>query len=390
MPGEHQPLTDALVEPGFNARDPHPHHARLRAEAPVAWNDTVGFWALSRYAEVHEVSCDPGRFCSGKGILTMEIGVEYPSPPTMMHTDPPAHTAYRKLVQPGFKPSLMAALEPVARERLADLVATVEPGEAIDVVPAVSVPFTLRIISDLLGVPDSEWERFFHWSEAMIPGALDLTPEEREVIQGEMRAYFLGVIAEKRAAPVEDLISVLGAEQLTDDELYMFLNQLLVAGNETTRNTISGGLWALAERPDQWQRLVEDRSLVSSAVEEILRWTTAVIAFMRTATGDTELGAVPIAAGDPVLMLYTSANRDEAQFGPTAGEFDVGRNPNHHLAFGFGAHYCIGAALARLEVRLVLEALLDRFTAVEPAGDVAWSPSDIIAGVTSAPLRFTP
>ncbi len=389
MPGVHEPLTDALVEPGFNARDPFPHYARLRDEAPVAWNEPVGFWALSRHAEVHEVSTDPGRFSSKGGILTMEIGIEYPSPPTMMHTDPPEHTAYRKLVQPGFKPSLMTALEPVARERLVDLLQRVAPGETVDVVEAVSVPFPLRIISDLLGLPDDNWEQLFYWSEAMIPGALDLTPEDRERIQVDMRAYFFEVIAQRRAEPREDLISVLAAEHLTDDELYMFLNQLLVAGNETTRNTISGGLWALAERPDQWQRLVEDRSLLPTAVEEILRWTTAVISFMRTATADTTLGGQAIAAGDPVLMLYSSANRDEAQFGPTADQFDVGRSPNHHLAFGFGAHFCIGAALARLEVRLVLEELLDRFRALEPAGEVTYSPSDIIAGVTSAPLTFT-
>lgn len=388
MPGVHEPLTDALIEPGFNARDPFPHYARLRAEAPVAWNATQGFWALSRYAEVHEVSIDPARFSSKGGILTMEIGIEYPTPPTMMHTDPPEHTAYRKLVQPGFKPSLMAALEPTARDRLADLIDRITPGEPVEFVAAVSVPYPLRIVSDLLGLPDEDWEQFFFWSEAMVPGTLDLTPEERAEIQVDMRAYFLSVIAERRASPRHDLISVLAGEDLSDDELYMFLNQLLVAGNETTRNTISGGLWALAQHPDQWQRLVEDRALIPSAVEEILRWTTAVISFMRTATVDTELAGRAVAAGDPVLMLYASANRDEAQFGPTADRFDVGRDPNPHLAFGFGAHYCIGAALARLQVRLVLEELLTRFRTLEPAGAVAYSPSDIIAGVTSAPLRF--
>ncbi len=388
MPGTHEPLTDPLVDPGLHARDPWSVYARLRAEAPVAWNDTVGFWALSRYAEVHEVSCDPKRFSSKGGILTMEIGIDYPTPPTMMHTDPPDHTAYRKLVQPGFKPSLMTALEPVARERLLTLLANVEADEPVDFVPAVAVPFPLRIIGDLLGLPDSDWETFFYWSEATIPGALEIDAEERARIQADMRDYFLGVIAERRAEPREDLISVLVAEDLNDDELYMFLNQLLVAGNETTRNTISGGLWALAEHPDQWQRLVENRSLIPSAVEEILRWTTAVISFMRTATEDTTLGDQAIAAGDPVLMLYASANRDEAQFGPTADRFDVGRSPNHHLAFGFGAHYCIGAALARLEVRLVLEELLARYRTMTPAGPVAHSPSDIIAGVTSAPLLF--
>ncbi len=388
MPGPHEPLTDALHEPGFWARDPHPHLARLRAEAPVAWNDTLGYWALTRYAECHEVSTEPTRFSSKKGILTLEIGVEYDSPPTMMHTDPPEHTAYRKQVQPAFKPSLMKALVPVARARLVDLTDGIRADEPIDFVKQVSVPFPLRIISDLLGLPDDDFDDFFYWSEAMT-GALPLEQAERDAIQADMHNYFFEVIAQKRARPQEDLISELATAELNDDELYMFLNQLLVAGNETTRNTISGGLWALAERPDQWQRLVDDRSLVPSAVEEILRWTTAVIAFMRTATGDTTLGGVDVAANDPVLMLYTAANRDEAQFGPTADRFDVGRTPNQHLAFGFGAHFCIGAALARLEVALVLEELLDRFRTVAPAGEVTYSPSDIIAGVTSAPLVFT-
>ena len=177
-------------------------------------------------------------------------------------------------------------------------------------------------------------------------------------------------------------------ENLSDAELVMFLNQLLVAGNETTRNMVSGGMWAFAQHPDQWQRLVDDRSLVPSTVEEWLRWTTSVIAFMRTATADTVVGGTAIAAGDPLLLLYASANRDEAEFGPTADRFDIGRQPNHHVAFGFGAHFCIGAALARLEGRALLDALLDRFTTVEPAGEIERTPSSIIAGVRSAPLRF--
>ena len=389
----HEPLTDPLVEPGFSARDPFPAYTRLRAEAPVAWNATTGFWALSRYDDVMAVSIDPETFCSGKGVLTMEIGLEYPSPPTMLHTDPPDHTRYRKLVQPAFSPSVMRRMEARTRDRVVALVDTIEPGEPVEFVRAVAVPYPLQIISDLLGIPDQDWERFFVWSEAMIPGALELSADERAAIQVEMRDYFMAVIAERRVEPRDDVISRLvgvemDGEALTDDELFMFLNQLLVAGNETTRNTISGGLVELSERPDQWALLREHRSVVPSAVEEILRWTTAVISFMRTATRDTVLGGQAIDAGDPVLMLYASANRDEAQFGPTADEFDVTRGPNHHLAFGFGAHFCIGAALARLEISILLEELLQRFSTVRSAGAVERSPSDIIAGVTNAPLVF--
>ena len=180
-----------------------------------------------------------------------------------------------------------------------------------------------------------------------------------------------------------------GGDELSDDELAMFLIQLLVAGNETTRNLLSGGLAALAERPDQWDRLRDDPGLVPLAVEELLRWTTPVISFLRTATVDTELRGQRISAGEPVLLVYASANRDEAVFGPDASHLDVGRDPNPHVAFGFGTHFCLGAALARLEARVVLEELLTRFAHLEGAGEVERAASPVIAGVRRAPLVFT-
>ncbi|MEI8371028.1 MAG: cytochrome P450, partial [Planctomycetia bacterium] len=169
-----------------------------------------------------------------------------------------------------------------------------------------------------------------------------------------------------------------------------FLIQLLVAGNETTRNLISGGLVALAERPAQLERLVREPELIPTAVEELLRWTSPVVSFLRTATHDTELSGVAIAEGDPVLMVYAAANRDPAAFGPTAGVLDVGRDPNPHLGLGFGTHFCLGAPLARLEARIILEELLARYTHLELAGTVERSPSSIIAGVTRAPLLLRP
>jgi cytochrome P450 len=385
-------LVETLDDESLYSGDPFPLYARLRRDAPVAWNARTGYWAVSRHADVVAVSKDSERFCSGKGILTFEIGVEYPSPPTMMHTDPPEHTRYRKLVQPGFAPSVIRALEPAVRERAQGLVAALEPGAPVDFVSTVSVPFPLMIISELLGVGD-DWPRFFEWSEAAIPGATDMTAEERAELMAEMQEYLLEMTRARRGDPRDDLVSVLAnvevdGENLTDAELVMFLNQLLVAGNETTRNMVSGGMWAFAQHPEQWQRLVADRSLVASTVEEWLRWTTSVIAFMRTATVDTVVGGTPIKSGDPLLLLYASANRDELEFGPTADQFDIGRQPNHHVAFGFGAHFCIGAALARLEGRALLDALLDRFSTVTPAGEIERTASSIIAGVRSAPLRF--
>jgi cytochrome P450 len=388
---DHEPLTDPLVDDQFYAGDPFPQYARLRGDAPVAWNATKGFWAISRWDEVMAVSTDPKTFCSGRGILVMEIGASYDTPPTMMHTDPPEHTVYRKLVQPGFAPGRMRALEGDVRRRAKLLVDEIEPGRPVDFVETVSVPFPLYIISALLGMPDEDWRRFFEWSEAVIPGATDWSEEKRATLQAEMHDTLLAATVARRADPRDDLISVLAQveieeRRLTDAELTMFLVQLLVAGNETTRNLISGGVLALAERPEAWERLRGDRSLVPPAVEEMLRWTSPVVSFMRTATRDIELAGRAIGEGDPVLMLYASANRDELQFGPTADRFDIGRNPNQHVAFGFGTHFCIGATLARIEARVLLEELLDRFETVELAGDVDRSHSSVIAGVKRAPL----
>lgn len=395
---EETALTDPLLDPAVYADDPYPLYARLRAEAPVARNDTLGLWMVSRHDEVVAVSRDPDTYCSSKGIMTFEIGSEYPSPPTMMHTDPPDHTRYRTLVQPGFRPSYMRALEPGIRQRARALVDRIEPGVPVDVVAELAVPLPLQVISDLLGVPEEQWPTFFRWSEAVIPGATDWPEDERARLSGDMVTYLLEAAADRRASPKDDIISELGAaevdgDRLTDAELGMFLVQLLVAGNETTRNMMSGGLIGFAEHPGEWESLARraadgvNRAL-PLAVEEMLRWTTPVVAFMRTTTRDVELGGRQLGAGQPVLMLYASANRDEDAFGPTAARFDAARDPNPHVAFGFGAHFCIGAVLARVEGRILLEELLARFGSIAPAGDVVRTASPVIAGVKSAPLVF--
>ena len=372
--------TAFLLDDRAFAGDPFPAYARLRAEAPVARNAEVGFWVLSKHADVLAASTDPATFCSRRGILLLEIGADYASPPTMM-------------AQPGFAPSLIRSLEPVVRVRARTLLDGLEPGAARDVVAPVTVPFPLQIIAELLGIPDDEWPRFHLWSEAVIPGALDLPDDERQALQAEMVTYLVGEAKARRDEPRDDFISALGAaevdgERLSDDELAMFLVQLLVAGNETSRNMLSGGLVALAERPDQWQALRDDRRRVVTAVEELLRWTTPVVYFMRTATRDVEVRGARIGEGEPVVLLYASANRDRDEFGPSADEFDVTRSPNRHMAFGFGPHFCIGAALARLEGHVLLEELLDRFARVESGGPVERSASPVIAGIQRAPLVF--
>jgi cytochrome P450 len=377
-------LTAAVFDESATRGDPHPAYARLRAEAPVVWHEDPGIWVLSRHTEVTAVNKDTTRFSSVNGILPLEIGIEYPSPPTMMHTDPPAHTRLRTAVAEGFRPSRIRSLEPDLRSHVERLVEATPIGDPFDVVEALAAPLPLMVICDLIGLPSSDWPLFWEWSDAVIPGAAALTDERRAELNGALEALLRRHITEG-----EGLTADLRRNGLDDEDVYILLNQLLIAGNETTRNLISGGVLALAERPDQWRLLRSDPELIPPAVEELLRWTTPVVAFMRTATVDVELGGELIREGDPVLMLWASANRDEIEFGSTADEVHIDRSPNHHLAFGFGPHFCVGAALARLEGALVLEALTARFATLEPAADPVRSPSTVIAGYQKVELVGT-
>jgi cytochrome P450 len=390
-----------LLDPSLYASgDPFALYAELRRTAPVCWVDHErgGFWAVTTHPEVSHIGADPGGFCSSRGILTDEIGTTYETPPTMMHTDPPQHTRYRRLVQPGFKPSMVRLMDAGVTAKARTLLDQIQSGAAFDVVQDLSIPFPLLVICELLGVDGSQWPRFFDWSEAVIPGEVEQTEEQRTAHQIEMWEYLISVAEERRKTPADDLVSVLanvgadaesGGEELTEAELAMFLIQLLVAGNETTRNLISGGLVALAENPEQWTALQANRSLIPAAVEELLRWTTPVISFMRTATAATTIRGVEVAAGDPVLLVYASANRDEEVFGPDADKLRIDRHPNPHVSFGFGPHFCLGAALARLEGRVVLGELLDRFDSISLAGPIERTPSPVIAGVRRASLVFS-
>ena len=390
-------LVARVADPEFWAEDPFPYLARLRSEAPLGWcaePDVPSFWAVTKHEDVLRISRDPATFCSSQGILLMDLGRELPDiPGAMLYVDPPEHVRYRRLVNPGFSTGRIRALEAEIRERARTLIDGIEPGVPIDLVAEVTVPFPLLVIADLLGVPAEDWPRFFIWSDLMIAGATEQSEESLASLI-EMANYFLDLVAERRGAPKDDLVSMLceaevEGEKLNDAELMMFYGQLLVAGNETTRNLLSGGISALADHPEQWALLRDEPERIPVAVEELLRWTTPVISFMRTATRAVELRGREINEGDPLLLLYTSANRDAEVFGSTAEQLDVTRDPNHHVALGFGEHFCLGAALARLETRVFLEELLTRFTGAEAAGPVTRLASGVIAGVTSAPLVFT-
>jgi len=375
----------------------------------IEWIPDPGYWAIANHEVVAAISADSTRFCSSRGILVAEIGSTYDSPPTMMHTDPPDHTVYRALVQPAFGRRRMKTLEDSIRARVEPVAAVLCNGEVHDLVDLLAVPVPIHVIIELLGIDHVETSRVKGWSDAAIPDAMEMSDEDRMAAMGDMVTELITTAARRREDPAADVLSELTNAEVTldgvthrldDTELAMFGVQLVVAGNETTRNAIAGGLIALAQRPDQWQRLVDDPTLVPLAVEEILRWTSPVVSFLRTAVVDVTLpvprldGAAPdeltIAANDPVLLLYGEANRDPIEFGDSADLFDVGRTPNHHLAFGFGTHFCLGAALARIEIRVVLEALLAQGRMPSLVGDVRYSPSQIIAGVEFAEVQFLP
>ncbi len=381
-----------LHEPQFHADDPFPAFRRLREEAPVYWHAPPGFWTLTRHEDVVAVSRDPATFCSSRGILLSDI--ERPIMPrqSIIYIDPPEHAKYRKLVQPAFSPGRLRALEERIAVMVRELIDGIDGDQAIDFVDTFAAPLPLLVIADMLGVPGADRARFKRWSDAIIEAGTQPTAENMAQ-SVELLEYFGSVIAERRARPGDDLISVLvhseiDGECLEEFDLLMFCMTLLVAGNETTRNLLSHGALALSTYPDQRALLVSDQTLMPRAVEEMLRWGSPVSSFMRMATRDTELRGTPIREGDRLLMLYSAANRDEAVFGADADEFRVQRDASRHVAFGFGEHFCLGAQLARMEARIAFAQLLERFERWELAGTVERLPSLFMRGIVHLPLSL--
>ena len=379
-----------LHDPQFLAGDPFPAFRRLRAEAPVHWHPTPGFWALTRHEDVVAVSRDPATFCSSRGVLLSDI--ERPVMPrqSIIYIDPPEHAKYRKLVQPAFSPGRLRALEERVAALVRDLVGHIEANGLTDFVDAFAAPLPLLVIADMLGIPGSERARFKRWSDAVIEAGTQPSPENMAQ-SVELLDYFGSVVAARRGRPGDDLISVLAhsqidGERLEEFDLLMFCMTLLVAGNETTRNLLSQGALALATNPDQRALLAGDPALMPRAVEEMLRWGSPVASFMRVATCDTALRGTKLRAGDRLLLLYASANRDEEVFGTAAEEFRVRRDASRHVAFGFGEHFCLGAQLARMEARIAFTQLLERFGRWELAGTIERLPSLFMRGIVRLPL----
>ena len=371
--------------------------AKLRAEDPVH-ECAPGFWAVSRYEDIRNLSRDPGHFCSGRGALVNDPLRARQAPMegrSILHMDPPEHAAFRGLVNRRFTPRALSGLTESIRASASALLDAVESREEIDFVAELAAPFPLAVIAELLGIDESDRDDFRGWSDAAIESP-DLPPDETMAALGELSGFIVEHIRSKRDRPGEDLVSLLvgsevGGCPLSKEELFMFLLTLLVAGNETTRTLLSGTAVVLREHPDQRAALVADASLVPAGVEECLRWVTPVHAFCRTATEDVVVADTRVSAGDYLCMLYASGNRDERIFGDDASAFDVRRPANPmHLAFGFGEHVCLGASLARLEARIFVEELLGRFPVYEVTGPAERVRSTTVAGIRSLPVVLAP
>jgi cytochrome P450 len=385
--------------PGFFLRpDYYDVLARLRAEAPV-YEYGPGVKLISRYHDIRAISRDPERFCSSRGVLVndparTDAGAVAGS---ILHMDPPEHREWRRVLSREFTPRAIGRMEPAVRARVIALLDAIPRGEVVDLVDMLAAPLPVQVIADLLDVPDGDRADFRRWSDATIVAADGMEhlsdDDQRSIVE---IAQYLEALASAKAdaPPAAGLVSLLAHAEIdgrrrSPSELVVFNLSLLVAGNETTRHLISGGLLAFSDSPDQWRALAADPSLASGAVEECLRWVTPVQQFARTATRPTEVGGVPVAEDDYLVLLYASGNRDERAFGPSASMFDVTRGwatPN--LAFGFGEHLCLGAALARLEVRVLFEELIARTNGVAIVGEGEWPPSSLVRGPQSLPAVF--
>jgi cholest-4-en-3-one 26-monooxygenase len=390
---------------------PHDWFAYLRRNAPVwwhegkqatngaGWDSRGGFWAVTSHAGCTAVNRDYEHFSSQRqGTYLWDLAADDLAQQQllMLNMDPPLHTRYRRLVNKGFTPRTVAQLHErihAATDSIIDSV--IERGSA-DFVTEIAAELPLVVIAELLGVPDEDRHRMFDWSNRMI-GSED--PEYQSAGEAaqqaslELYAYASELFSVKRADPHDDLMSVLTqveieGEQLSELELELFFLLLTVAGNETTRNLISGGMVAFFENPDQWQLLRDDRSLLPSAVEEMLRYVSPVMDFRRQTTGRLELEGQVIEEDSKVVFYHVSANRDESVFeNPHA--FDITRDPNPHMAFGAGGpHFCLGANLARLEIRTMFEHLLDRIPDIRLDGEVQRLQSPFINGVKHIPVAF--
>lgn len=392
---------------------PHELFTELRRESPVCWQPfppdfpgrhDPGFWVLSRYDDVQAASRDPELFSSYDGPT---VSVQPEMRGTMLvYMDGPAHIRQRRLISAGFTPRMVGRLEEQAREWAVSIVENARERGECDFVQDVAYQLPMHMIADIVGIPVADREWLFGLTNQILQGPdseLVLSRDHFLAIQTQMFEYAQELGRKKRAEPEDDVWTILSTVEIeTDDgerttlgetELDMFFFLLTVAGSETTRNAISGGLIALLDHPDQLATMRSQPDAMRPAVEEILRWTSPVAYFARRATRDTEIRGVPIADGDRITLWYPSANRDEAVFDDPF-RFDIARAPNHHVAFGGGGpHYCLGANLARCEIAVLFDELLSRTTEIEILAPPTYSgltiDNPVLGAVRDLPVRIS-
>ena len=396
-PPLHEPSTYAH---GF----PYEVFRELRDSDPVSHHDHPawehGYWAVTRHADVQRVSRDWNGFRNAPNPFLpdrAEYGDDAGSSLLMISLDPPEHTKLRKLISAGFTPRRINDLAVRVKERVDSVIDSIAERGECDLVRDVALWLPLHAIADLVGVPEGDRKQVFEWTELTFGFDADTTPEERAEAAQSMFAYADAMCAQRADDPRDDLMSVLlhaevDGERLTQMQLAVFFLLLQNAGSETTRNLITTGTLSLLERPDDLARLRDDAELLPVAIEELLRHATPVMSFTRVATKDSEVGGQAVAEGDHVLMVYASANRDERAF-ERPDDIDITREPNDHVAFGAGGpHFCLGSHLARLEAKLMFEAILTRFEGLEVTADPASLPrvnSNLIDGLAEMPVRWS-
>ncbi|MGK5552130.1 cytochrome P450 [Actinomadura kijaniata] len=381
-----------LLDGDMYATDPWSVYRWMRNESPVYHDAGNGLWGVAKHADIFAIERDAKVWRNSGGYRP-----QIPSDPSMIGMDDPEHAHRRRMVYQRFTPRGVARYERRIRDTAVECVEAALEAGTVDAVPALAAPLPARVIGWLLGFPDEAWERLAHWSATAVVagGGRRYITDEATMAVGEFAVAVLEMAKERRACPADDLLSV-WSNAGPDDPPYddeHFAHEallLLVGGAETTRTVIATALDALIRHPDQWRLLREDPSLIPGAVEEFVRWTTPILNMCRTPVRDVEVRGVTIPAGGQVLLMYGSANRDEDVFAdPDA--FDVRRPPGDHIAFGLGPHFCLGASLARLELRIFFEEFVARVATAEHADDVGPRilPNAFVRGVTSFPVTLT-
>jgi methyl-branched lipid omega-hydroxylase len=386
---------------------PHELFKRMRDEAPVRWNNcrpdtgadhVPGFWSVTRDEDVAAISRDPASFSSHEGGIFLNPDQVVPLELTrnlLLYKDPPEHTKYRQILQKSFVPHTVRTFENRVRARITRVIDAVTPAGRCDFVNDIAVPVPLGVLAELLGLPDEDIPKLKRWTDEIEAAQLARESSVALPTFGEMAQYLMEQIQIQAQAGGDTLVTKLreaevDGNKLSDAEILVFFGLLVFAGNDTTRNTASSGMLALLEHPEQWRMLREDHTLITNAVEEILRYTSVVNYFARTAKTDTAIGGQCIARGEKVVMWYTSASRDE-RVTPDPQDFDVTRTEINHRAFGGGGrHFCLGAGLARLELRILFEQLVQRMPDIRLAGPVQRLHSSWANSLSSMPVEFTP